>query len=289
MRTLREDDGRPSRTALAIATGRAIGYRHLHDPVAARLLPRPERQVVARTRPLAAHRPTADAVALGSGGLTLHGALRMAAIDAAVERAVAAGCQQAVVVGAGLDTRAWRLAALDGIATWEVDLPGTQDAKRRALVRAGLDASRVAFARADLSVESLDQVLGATGHRADRPTAWVWEAVAPYLPPDAVSATLEAIRSRSADGSRLAMTFAHTALAGQRPLTTVAGPLAKLAFRVLGEPILSTYDEWDIASLLSHHGFADPVITTYRDWQRDAGLPFRPDPAGAEMLVTATV
>ena len=56
-------------------------------------------------------------------------AMRVATIDAALADAIAAGCRQVVILGAGLDTRAWRLAALAGMALFEVDHPATQDRK----------------------------------------------------------------------------------------------------------------------------------------------------------------
>ncbi len=58
---------------------------------------------------------------------------------------------------------------------------------------------------------------------------------------------------------------------------------------MIGEPVLSAYDEWDIASLLTHHGCTDPQDTASPDWARTIRLGVRPDPLGAEMLVTATV
>lgn len=287
-----EDDTAPpaaaSRTARAIAAGRAIGYRHLHDPLALRFLSRTERRAIRAARRVAAQVGGADAVALATGGLSLHAALRMAAIDAEVTDAAVHGCAQVVVVGAGFDTRAWRLASLAGTAVWEVDLPGIQAAKRSGLGDLAGTAA-VTFVPADLSAVSLPEALAEAGHDPTAPTSWVWEAVAPYLPADAVSATLEGIRAAAVDGSWLAMTFTHPHLAGPRALTPLTGTLARIAFRAIGEPIASVYDEWDIASLLSHHGFADPLVTSTRDWARAMDLGGRPDPLGAEMLVTARV
>lgn len=283
-----DGSGRASRTARAVAAGRAIGYRHLHDPLAIRFLSAPERLAVGSARQVAARVGGADAVALATAGLSLHAALRMAAIDAEVTAAVVHGCGQVVVVGAGFDTRVWRLASLAGAAVWEVDLPGTQQAKREGLGDLSGTAD-VTFAAADLAAQSLPAAMAGSGHDPTVPTAWVWEAVAPYLPADAVSATLEGIRTLSANGSHLAMTFAHPKMLGPRALMPITGALARIAFRAIGEPILSAYDEWDIASLLSHHGFAAPLVTAAPDWARAAHLRGRPDPLGAERLVTACV
>jgi methyltransferase (TIGR00027 family) len=291
---------RPSTTAHAVAAARAIGYRDLHDAFAVAFLGSGERTVVRRARSLAARPFGADAVAAATGGLTRHVALRMAAIDAAVMRAVHGGCQQVVILGAGFDTRAWRLPALAGrdgrpdgrrggaVAVLEVDLPATQALKQAGLAaHRGVDPDRVTFVAADLGASALPRVLAPTPHDPARPTCWVWEAVVPYLPPDAVAATLDGVRAASAPGSALAMTFAHPALLGPRALAPATGALAGLAFRAVGEPIRSTYDEWDICALLGHHGFESPAVTDTHRWARDAGVAARPDPLRAELLVTA--
>jgi methyltransferase (TIGR00027 family) len=286
MRTLRQHD-RPSRTAQAVAAGRAIGYRHLHDPLVIDMLPLVERSLVRRVRPVAARRIGADAIAAATGGLSRHAALRMAAVDAALAAALSDGCQQVVVVGAGLDTRAWRLPALAGTPVWEIDLPATQAAKHDGIRAAGLDPGRAVLVPADLAGRDLPDVLGGTDHDPAAPTAWIWEAVAPYLPPDAVAATLGGMRALSAAGSRLVMTYARPDMLGPGPVTPLTGALALLAFRVVGEPLLSTHDEWDIAHLLTQHGFGSPSTTGVRDWADAVGLPGRPDPAASERLATA--
>lgn len=303
MRTLRDHHGRPSLTARAVAAGRAIGYLHLYDPLAVEFLPAAERVVVRRARTVASRAVGADAVAVATGGVSRHAALRMAAMDTAVAECVQAGAHQIVIVGAGYDTRAWRLGAVSGRTVWELDLPGTQRVKRRALSRVGEDRAadkpdgplrtdRVAdvrFVEVDLASQSVTDALVESGHDTTQPTAWVWEAVAPYLTDDAVRATLADLRAGSAPGSHLAMTFAGPVVGGSRTLSPVTGALASIAFHVLGEPILSSYDKWEISTLLTDMGFADPRVTSHVEWSRQVGLSARPDPLGIEMMVTAHV
>src|SRR5258708_4281027 len=71
-----------------------------------------------------------DAIGALTGGRSLHMMLRTRAIDDAIIEAVNDGARQLVVVGAGLDARAWRLPALRECVVFEVDHPATQRYKR---------------------------------------------------------------------------------------------------------------------------------------------------------------
>lgn len=227
-------------------------------------------------------------MAVTTGGLSRHATLRMHAVDQVVEAAVAEGVTQVVVVGAGFDTRAWRLDSLRACNVWELDLPATQHVKKSEL-GADTDVDNVHFVEADLSVTTIPEALAETDHDAELATAWIWEGVAPYLTRQAVSGTLEGIVASSAVGSRLAMTFANPNLMGPQSFAPVAGMLAQYGFWALGEPILSTYDEWEICEVLRAAGFTDIGVSDADAWAREAGFSARPDPLRAEMLVTARV
>jgi methyltransferase (TIGR00027 family) len=86
-------------------------------------------------------------------GITRHYWLRKRWIEARVQAALAGGTRRVVVLGAGLDTLALRLAnAWPGVAWVEVDHPATQSAKRRALSRAGVAMPpTLRFVAADLA------------------------------------------------------------------------------------------------------------------------------------------
>lgn len=99
----------------------------------------------------------------------------MAAFDAALAAARAAGVRQVVLLAAGYDATAYRFAS-DGVRYFEVDLPAVSEAKR-ALVAAAL-ASRgaarpPAFVGADLGRAPLGEALAGTGFDAAEPTLWM--------------------------------------------------------------------------------------------------------------------
>lgn len=279
---------RPSRTAAAIAAGRAIGLAGLHDPLADRFLPGPQRSVVgALRRTLTASASSEVVVNTLTGGLAGHAALRMAAVDRALADAVVDGCRQVVVVGAGFDTRAWRLGALEDCRVVEVDLPAIQQVKRRRLADVEPVAADVAFAPVDLSRAELAEALATTGHEPRRPTAWVWEAVAMYLPRADVEATVTAMARLSAAGSHLAMTVVHPDLIGSGAVADLLSPAARGLFAGIGEPLRSTYDDDQVADLLTRHGYRDVAVSSSVDWARTQRRSRAVDPWTAERLVTA--
>jgi methyltransferase (TIGR00027 family) len=120
---------------------------------------------------------------------------------------LAPGADQVVVLGAGLDTRAFRLPALWERTVFEVDHPATQALKRRAL--RGIDASAdLRFVPCDFQEGRLASAMAEAGFDPAAPTLFLWEGTTNYLTEDAVDATLRWI-ARSAPGSRLVMTYVH--------------------------------------------------------------------------------
>lgn len=276
---------RPSLTARTIAMARAVGTDGLADPLAARALGQAGTRLAAVLREAQRRPGLRQASTVAVAGLNVHAALRMAAVDAAVESAANDGCRQLVVVGAGFDTRAWRLAALADTTVVEVDLPATQQAKRAAL--ADLEPITLpTFVAADLARDRLGDVLAPTPWDPDAATTWLWEAVAPYLPPAAVEATAQTLGDLSAAGSRLVMTFAAPP-GGQGLLSPVREVAARAVFRAIGEPLRATHDDFDVVDLVTRAGFTEVEVTGGSEWARTLGRPRPRTPFGAERLVVA--
>ena len=158
------------------------------------MLPAPIGGLVARLAP----GPAQLATRMLSLGMVDHVSLRTAAIDDSVSASVAAGCEQLVILGAGLDGRAWRLEALRDVEVFEVDHPATQAEKRRRVARLAPRAREVRFVAVDFERQRLADRLAAAGHDATRATCWIWEGVTPYLVAPAIESTLHDIGDRSA-------------------------------------------------------------------------------------------
>lgn len=239
---------RPSLTALVVAGARAIARV---DPVAQALVPRPLGAVLRQLgQPGGALTHVARAATLG---LADHLELRTRALDEATARAAADGSRQLVILGAGLDARAWRMAALAESVVFEVDHPSTQAYKRARAASLSLRAHELCFVGVDFERDRLDERLIEAGHDTSEPTTWLWEGVTPYLTPAAIDATLDVIAARSAPGSLLAMTYADAALgAVPAPLRALVRP----AFVALGEPLLGLMPPTEASERVTSRGFA---------------------------------
>ena len=118
--------------------------------------------------------------------------------------ATRAGIRQAVILAAGLDTRAYRLAWPDGTTVYELDQPEVIAFKSRTL--ADLCAEPTAT-RCAIAIDLRDDwatALADAGFDRTAPTAWIAEGLLIYLPPAAQDKLFDDIAALSAPGSRIA-------------------------------------------------------------------------------------
>lgn len=250
-------EGKPSFTAAAVAAARAV--RGV-DPLAQGLVDGTLAWLVRVGR---AGKAPAAALNLATLGLLDHIEMRTRAIDAAVREGVAGGTTQLVILGAGLDARAWRMADLARVHVFEVDHPSTQ-AFKRSRVGARQPAARdVRFVAVDFSRDDLGDALAAARHDPDSPTFWIWEGVTPYLPREAVRSTLAAIAARSAPRSRIAVTYGTP---DGTPLGPAAVRVANVAFRVMGEELVGLISLDEMHAELDAAGFRVIDDTPASEW-----------------------
>ena len=119
---------------------------------------------------------------------------------------------EAVVnLGAGFDTRAYRLPALAETPVWEVDQPENIEPKRVRLRKLfGAVPVHARLVAMDFDREDLGAVLAEYGYEAERRTFFIWEAVTQYLTGSGIQATFDFL-GRAARGSRLAFTYVRKA------------------------------------------------------------------------------
>ena len=138
-------------------------------------------------------------------GARTSGIARTRLIDDWAGAEVAAGAQQILILGAGFDSRAWRLPSFRGLPIFEVDHPATSAVKRERIEELGAPTSRVTFVPIDFDRERLSDTLSNAGFQADRRTLVIWEGVTNYLTAEAVDATLRWVGALT-EGSRLIFT-----------------------------------------------------------------------------------
>lgn len=260
---------RPSVTASLVALARGVASRTSSikdpplDPFARDLLPLPfallyrliEASAEASPRIATAWNP----VLLG---LIDHMALRTAIIDDALREAITLGAEQLVIMGAGLDARAYRMPELRGLSTFEVDHPATQAYKVERLRQQRQQTENVKFVAVDFENGSIGESLAAAGHDPTRRTFWIWEGVTMYLHPEATRATLAALSARSSKRSRIAITYLTPDRTTIPLLTSVAG----VFLRALGEPLRGRLSTSEMRDALGEVGFEVVSDTSEIDW-----------------------
>ncbi|MGA9373559.1 MAG: class I SAM-dependent methyltransferase [Mycobacterium sp.] len=193
-------------TATAVAAGRAIASQGpdplLNDPLADPLVRAVGLQSFVKL--VDDELPPTDDPVMTRQHMREQIAVRTRYFDDFFATATAAGIRQAVILAAGLDTRAYRLSWPAGTVVFEVDQPEVIAFKSETLGQLG------AAATADRRTVSVDlredwpAALRDSGFDPGLPTAWIAEGLLVYLPPEAQDRLFDSISALSAPGSRLA-------------------------------------------------------------------------------------
>ncbi len=226
----------------------------LDDSVIARLLG-PEMEEFIRANIDRYQAPAARA-------LRSHVVLRSRVAEDALHESVARGVDQYLLLGAGLDTFAYRQPRwANGLTIVEVDHPSSQGDKRRALRWAGIEIPpNVKYADVDFEHETLDEGLRRCGVGFDRKTFFSWLGVTMYLTREAIDAVLATVASFT-KGSEIVLTFAQPpeddSDAGSRYFAERAA--------AAGEPWISYFRPAEMETILRGHGFSDVRFLTRED------------------------
>ena len=207
---------RASRTAEYMALFRALessrrpAARLFEDRLAYGFL-RPSLRAVVRlsSLPLGSS-PVARFIDWRWPGARASGVARTRLIDDALRDALTRGARQVVILGAGFDSRAYRIAGIDEVRVFEVDQPATLLVKRQAVTRMlGALPGHVELVEIDFNRQRLDQVLERSVFEPDAHTFFIWEGVTNYLTETAVDQTLRYVAGAGCPGSRIVFTYIH--------------------------------------------------------------------------------
>ena len=183
--------------------------RIIHDELASEILPVGYQLLVKLTRIPVLRNWMVQASEKQVDGIWSGMVCRKRYIDDKVVLAVAdENSVDAVVnLGAGYDTRVYRLPALANVPVWEVDQPVNIEAKQANLQKAlGNIPSHVTLVPINFVDQELGSVLAAHEYAAGTKTFFIWEAVSQYLTETAVRQTFDFLAQAPA-GSRLAFTY----------------------------------------------------------------------------------
>ncbi|WP_345349750.1 SAM-dependent methyltransferase [Actinoallomurus liliacearum] len=268
------DNGRPSRTALMAAAARAA---HLivdsppvifADTVAYSLLGDQAKELVGYHRTQGEHPILAAVRATAT--------VRSRYTEERLAEAVRRGVTQYVILGAGLDSYAYRADPEDGVRVFEVDHPATQRWKRHLLAEAGVAIpDTVTYAPIDFETESLSEVLLREGFDASRPAFVSWLGVTMYLTSEAIGDTLAAV-GRLAPGSEIVLDYTLVPELRDAAAQMYADAVSSMSAEQ-GEPWLSAFRPEEMSALLEKRGFGLIEHSLHRE-AVDAALWERADP-----------
>jgi len=282
------EDGQLSFTALTAAAARAAHLIVDQEPwifadgLAAQLLGEQAEELISYHKLHGTHPVLA--------GARVQVTCRSRYTEDALSRAVSRGVGQYVILGAGLDSFAYRAGLAGRVRVFEVDHPATQDWKRRALAAAQVPVPEaVTFVAVDLATDSLAGPLLAAGFDTAAPALVSWLGVTMYLTPDAVADIMTAV-GRLAPGTELVADYMLPA--GLRDEAgAVYGELVAQAAAERGEPWLSCFAPGEMADMARRAGFREVRNVRQRD-AIPAGLWQRPDslrPAALAVLCHGAV
>lgn len=261
-------------TAQAVAVMRVVSSStdttpvRANDTISGKVLPGLARLIaqglsaLGRRSPAAAH-----ATYAASGHLFEHVALRTAVIDQAITEAVNAGARQLVILGSGLDMRAYRLPCLSDVAVLEVDHPSSQRLKQRNTATLHPLAPSVQHVPVDFTRDDLWTSLRNAGLSSEVPSVFLCEGVFPYLSREAIAGTLSAVARLCAPQSRFLCTY----LPQDAHFAPLVQALSTLTLSIIGEPLGQRFSAAEFAMLASDRGFATLWDREPKEWLTHLG------------------
>ena len=193
---------------------------------------------------------------------------RVRYFDDVVKSSINEGLEQLVILGAGYDTRAYRIEGLSKIKVFEVDHPATQSIKIEKIkeIFSSLH-DHVTYVPTDLEVDEFGQRLLESGYNKSLKTLFIMEGILMYLSPEIVEEILSFIVHNSGKGSAILFDYI--------PLSVVdgiceleAGQNWRKGVMEVGEPFLFGINDGEIQSFLVQRGFTKIKNTTSEDYKK---------------------
>lgn len=186
---------------------------------------------------------------------TLGGILcRTRYIDDVLKRSLEEGIEQVVILGAGFDSRAYRIAGMNQVQVFEVDLPGTRKLKQIRIEKVlGAVPENVTLIGMNFDQENLDDILRASGFQNGKRTLFIWEGVTQYISAEAVNNTLEFVSGVSGVGSAIVFTYVLRGIIDGTARPEWFRPFLSFAKKV-GSPFIFGLDQVELEQYLCERG-----------------------------------
>lgn len=193
---------------------------------------------------------------------------RVRYFDDFTKKSITEGMEQLVVLGAGYDTRAYRIEELKSIKVFEVDHPNTQSFKIKKIGEIfDYLPEHVTYVPVDFEKDTLGQKLLDNGYNSSKKTLFIMEGLVMYIPPKAVAKTLLFIVENSGKGSQVIFDYyPESVVDGTCKLkigTNIRNHVAEQ-----GEPLQFGIKEEKIEDFLTEFGFSNVQNVTSEDYKK---------------------
>jgi len=255
---------RPSRSAEGVALVRAIeaqkpeGERICYDPYARALIAGGMSFILSK---LVIDSGIYERMAPGAVAFIV---TRERYIDDFLKAELSEGLDQVVILGAGFDTRAYRIAGIEKTRVFEIDQPATQAVKLERLKKV-IDPlpGHVTFIPVDFNTQTLGERLSAGGYDERCKTLFIWQGVTYFLTAEGVDNTLAFIANHSGPDSAVIFDYFYNEVLRDESRRDVKA--LQRAARISGERYLFGIDEGQIGPFLTQRGFCDVRNATLED------------------------
>jgi methyltransferase (TIGR00027 family) len=200
---------------------------------------------------------------LGPGGIEFI-TVRERYIDDYLKTVLSEGLGQVVILGAGFDTRPYRIPGIEKTHVFEIDYPATQETKRKGLKKV-IDPlpEYVTFLPVDFNSLLLGECLHSSGYNEHAKTLFIWQGVTYFLEAKSVDSTLEFIATHSGPGSSVIFDYMYNEIF-QDPNNSY-GKALKRAGKMSGEDYMFGIDRGQAESFLTQRGFRNVQIMTLEE------------------------
>jgi len=175
-------------------------------------------------------------------------------IDDYLKAGLAEGLDQVVLLGAGFDTRAYRIPGIEQTRVFEIDYPATQETKRKGLKKV-IDPlpGYVTFLPVDFNTQSLGEQLQNSGYNEQAKTLFIWQGVTYFLEAKGVDSTLDFIANHAGPGSSVIFDYMYSEIF-QDPNNSYGKTLKRVA-KMSGEEYMFGIDRGQEEAFLTRRGF----------------------------------
>lgn len=260
---------KPSATAELVASHRAaesfkpVNERICYDPYAIHFLS-PETLEILKD-PIKMRAITEQVGPIGQE-MSTSLRVRVRYFDDFIKKLVSEGLEQLIILGAGYDTRAYRIEGLENVKVFEVDHTATQRFKVEKIKEIfGSLPDHVVYVPIDLEKRTLSQSLSDKGYNSSKKTLFVMEGLIQYLTPKSVDEIFSFIARNSGKESTIIFDYHDESVVNG---TSEVGKMIKNFVEQVGEHLKFGINQEKIEEFLSDRGFSNITNVTSEDYKK---------------------